>query len=176
MKKRKGFTVIELLVVIFIIITLNSISFVYYREGEKQLTFQRTVSKILQDIRRVQEMTIAGKKCPANVSCGQNTLYGIEFSKNSSSYFLYIDLNGNGLFDQSSDHLLEEGKLEAGTKIEEIKINDTFQDKISLTFLPPDPITLINGNPVFSTADIKITRGNANWLIKVNKFGLVAGN
>lgn len=175
----KGFTIVELLVVIFIITTLTTVSVAYYRQGEKQLAFQRTVSKVVQDIRRVQEMAMSGKKCPTGVLCTNESRYGIGFERQKKdSYFIFID-NGDGFYKEHEDYILEEVKLGNETEIIRLEIEGTSRNQVFITFLPPDPTTIIKhsaGIPSSLNAKITIKYKTQEKSIEVNKFGLIASD
>lgn len=177
---QNGFTIVELLVVIFIITTITSLSVVYYRQGERQLAFQRTINKIAQDIRKVQEMAMAGKKCPPPFVCTLESRYGIKFEAGTSSYLIFVDRNGDGVYRGNDDAIIEEGRLEKRATIESIigeKDGQEFSlSDVYLTFLLPDPTTIIKdeNNNSFLIAKIKIKYENQERRIMVNKFGLIA--
>ena len=66
--KKNGFSLVEILVVIFIVGLLSSIVFINYQEVRGQLALNRAAHQLLQDLRRAQEMSMSatdlkGQQC-----------------------------------------------------------------------------------------------------------------
>jgi len=59
---KKGFTVIEMLVVIFIIGVMSTVLVVNWRQNEKTYLVRRTAQEIAQSIRKAQDLALTGKK------------------------------------------------------------------------------------------------------------------
>jgi len=91
-RSAKGFTLVELLVVIFISVTISSISIANFRSGERQKRVVIAAETIVNAIRNAQNYTLSGKEIsdPANPTCrkpisyftrvtttGVVTLYGV---------------------------------------------------------------------------------------------------
>lgn len=182
--RNSGFTLVEILVVISIIIIMSGIVFVGYREGERQLILQRAANKLAQDIRRVEEMAMSAKECQP---CGGGVPvggYGVYFDKsNPSSYIIYADTQppqGNEFY-TPGDNVVETLQLESGVFIQNI---NTTPEKVGINFKPPDPAIMIkfpngggNGQEITAldaiitlalTADPSKTK-----TIKVNKVGRI---
>jgi len=99
--ENKGFTLVELAVVIFIILLLTAVTLPNYRSGEKRLALQRSANKLAQDIRRVQGMAMSAEEFHGIVPEGG---YGIRVRDKHGSppiytYFLYADCNNNEVYD-----------------------------------------------------------------------------
>lgn len=163
----KGFTLIELLTVLAIISILSSVSFAYYREGEKEFALLRSAHKLAQDIRRAQEMAMGARECcDGKIPAG----YGIHLKKNDDFYLLYADTNppkGNENYD--NDEEIEKIFFEKG-----IYIKNLSPSNVSINFKPPEPKVKISGDAdeleiVISLKD----RPEKEKKIKVNRAGLV---
>ena len=61
-KKKMGFTLIELMTVIAVMLIMSGILFVNHREGAKQLALDRSIHKLAQDIRLIQDMAMSSKR------------------------------------------------------------------------------------------------------------------
>lgn len=189
---KKGFTIVELLVVIFIISVLSSLSFASYRTGEKQFAIERSAQKLLQDIRRVQQMAMNSMIC--GLSCGEEWKtkvppggYGIYLVKDEKKYIIYADtspfnppaLLGNQKYDEGQDKIIEEIYLEKGIKVDSIIDFSQSQSlsSISINFLPPDPQVTISSQFSTTTAvTINLSFGPDipfKKSIQVNIFGLL---
>jgi len=187
LRNNAGFTLTELLVVIFIITLLGAITFANYREGGRQMALQRSAYKLAQDIRRTQEMAIAAKEC---APCG-NTIpprYGLYIAEPSSvSSSIFADIDNNGFY-FSSDKTVETTIFESGVSYLDVSgncanpmPNPSGLRRIHITFIPPDPITVLNvgWSPNTTTcSEITITlrfggAGGPTKSVKINNAGMV---
>lgn len=83
----KGFTLIELIVVIALIAGLSALAIPIYSSFQIEVQFDNTTAEITQTLRRAQALTLAGE---------QDKVWGVTFT--SSSYSLYA--NGDASFDE----------------------------------------------------------------------------
>jgi Tfp pilus assembly protein FimT len=171
-----GFTLVELLVSIFIIILISGIIFANYRVGGQQFALQRSANKLAQDIRRAQAMAMGAAACPAGTACAGQVPpgYGIYLSQGNTNYLLYADTNpagGNQNYD-GGDASIETINLEKG-----VKILSASPSSFSINFKPPDPIIIIRGSAGdVSTATITLallTDTSKTKTITVNSAGLI---
>jgi len=155
-----GFTVIELLVSISIILALTTLLFASYREGQKDFQLQKTAYKLAQDIMQVKEWAMNGKKLPDNSLPAGG--YGIYIEESSSSYVLFAS---------STENPIETIFLEKG-----INFSTTTPAPMTIVFMPPDPIVSVN-NVTGSNANATITLfsslNNKYRIITVNSRGLI---
>ncbi|MEK9129807.1 MAG: type II secretion system protein [Patescibacteria group bacterium] len=139
-KPIKGFSIIELIVVISIIGIMSSLMFANYRQGERESTLEYATQQVAQDIRKAQNLSLAGSKLDEDYTYG----YGIFFDKNKKSeYFIYGDVgekNKYYKFNIENDKEIFSEPIVLSTNVE---INITKNEDIF--FAPPDPITYING-------------------------------
>lgn len=176
--KKKGFTIIEFLIVISIIGIFSAITFPNYRSTQQQLVLQRSASKLAQDIRKVQEMAISAKECPPSICGGSEPIippgYGIYLHQGDSDYLLYADVNpadGNEKYDSGNDKVVETIEMEKG-----IEIKSVSPASMSINFKPPDPKVRISGTggdftEAIITLGVKDTSFEKE--VKVNKAGLI---
>ncbi len=172
---KKGFSLVELLVVISIIAILAALLLVNYKSGQKQLALNRAASKLAQDIRRAQEMAMAAEEVGENVPKGG---YGIYFRKQPSpqrSYIFFADKDINNKCDFGNESI-NEIEFEGGG----IKIKDLGGNHLNVIFRPPDPVTLFtdaDGNILdYSGISIEISLiedETKSKIIRVNKAGLI---
>ncbi|MDI6883129.1 MAG: prepilin-type N-terminal cleavage/methylation domain-containing protein [Patescibacteria group bacterium] len=134
---KKGFTLIELLVTMAVIAILSSVLFLGRTGQEEKLALQRSAFQLVQHLREVQEMAMAGQEASCNGS--KTYTFGLYFHKIQypNSYLLFADCNGNQRRD-GSDKILKELKLEKG-----VKVYDLSPSPLNLAFSPPDPVTYI---------------------------------
>ena len=177
--KNKGFTLLEITVVISIITLLSTIFLANYRQGEKNFALQRSAHQLAQDLRRAQEMTMAGREFKGKFQGG----YGIHLVKGTGEYILFIDCDDDDVFDEGNttcdnfgteDILIEEVSrfsLEEGITIKEILPSSPFLD---IKFYPPDPSTTITPAPANDSATITLTFGGASEKkVIINTAGLI---
>ena len=147
--KKNGFAIMELLVVIVIISALTAVVISNFPKIRLQLSLLRQVNKFEQDIRLVQEMSLAG--VPYKDSSGterQIDGYGIFVDINglgNKKYTIFADKSpGNKAYD-ASDYLIgtvDFSNLEPGIKIKEL--NNVSSNKASVSFSSSKIETTIN--------------------------------
>ena len=186
----KAFTLLEITVVISIIILLSTIFIANYRGGEKQFALKRSVYKLAQDLRRAEEMAMSSQMTPDSFEPGvfPKGGYGISFMKDSKSYVLFADCDGDNKYDEGSGassckeateitpypEKLEEIPFEQGIYIKELFKDSSLVDFLSIIFFPPDPIITINSDPAINSATISLTfDGVSQKTVTINKAGLI---
>jgi prepilin-type N-terminal cleavage/methylation domain-containing protein len=106
MKKRNGFTLIEVMAVVFIVGLMSVILVVNWRKNENRYQLQRTAQEIAQLIRKAQNLALVGKQMywpPSGLSIIPNS-YGVHFEKQSPTlYFIYGDHIGNDGYQSPED-------------------------------------------------------------------------
>ena len=134
----KGFTMIELIVVMSIVGILSSALFFNWRSGEATFALQNSAYKLAQNIREMQEMAMEAKEIDCNGYTGSS--FGVQFKSSWPTYYLlFVDCNDNQVQD-ANDKIFPTVNLEKGVKISTLSPVDSF----SVLFVPPDPITYIN--------------------------------
>lgn len=147
--KNKGFTIFELLVVVAVIGIISTILVVNWRQGEKQYLLQRTAQKIVQDIRKAQDLALTSYRHQGQIPPN----YGVYFTtQGPTSYKIFTDDNDNNQYD-SSDSDVETINLENGITISAL----SSEPKLHLTFSLPDAFTIINPSTGSATITIKRT-------------------
>jgi len=182
--KNRGFTLIEITIVVTIIALLGTIFIANYRGGEKQFALKRSAHKLAQDLRTAQEMAMSSQTTP--LEFGPETFpkggYGIYFEEGASSYILFADCDGDGLYDNTGGALSCRDAVEITPfpeKIEEIflekgiSIDSLFpvSPSISLTFFPPDPVLTIKPNS--NSASVILSFDGQTKTVSINSVGLI---
>ncbi len=168
---KNGFTLVEILVVASIIVILTSILIANFPKGRQQLALQRAAHNIIQNLRKVQEMAMSAREeiCPGGEKANG---FGIYFNQSfPNSYLLFANCDELYNYDAASgDKILENIDLEEGTKIFNL-----LPSLLSITFVPPSPITYINGFPgLWAQIVISLESDTSKIkVIKVNKAGLI---
>ncbi|TFB07961.1 prepilin-type N-terminal cleavage/methylation domain-containing protein [Candidatus Atribacteria bacterium MT.SAG.1] len=143
----KGFTMIELLIVIAIISILSSVVFLNWKSGEAGFALQNSAYKLSQDIREMQEMAMEARE----MDCGGGDTglsFGVQFKSSWSYYLLFVDCNSNYRQDSGEDFKII--NFEKGVEISNLSPSSFF----GIVFTPPDPITYIKGSSSGTIAEI----------------------
>jgi prepilin-type N-terminal cleavage/methylation domain-containing protein len=174
----KGFTMVEIMVVVAIILIFSSIMVANYRFGNQRLSLEMQTNQFAQNVRKMQSWSMSAHKV-LNIS---QPGYGIFFDQNDpSKYYLYVD---NG-YDQPSGVIPGNGKYDSGfDTIQEIivfsdgaKIQSCNPARASITFIPPDPsVKIVDGagglvdqtTISFASQDSVLTH-----TVVINKAGLI---
>lgn len=178
--KKKGYTLIEFLVTIFIILLLSSIFFLNYRSEEKNLALLRAAHKLANDIRRTQNMALQTEKCCGGI-IPQG--YGVYLNSEAEGYLIYADTypsGGNERYDSNRDFIVEQVSFEKGIYIREFKYsNITFPfSNWSINFKPPHPkINIQTQNSSYDELLIILAlknNPNRTKTVRVNNAGLIS--
>src|SRR4030042_6792647 len=142
---QKGFTLIEMLAVIFIISLLSTLLIANYRRSQKQYALEHAAQKLVSDLRRVQAMAMSGEV----IYTKQYFNYGLHVRKGQDYYVIYSDTTTKspdckykpqGPSDIDDD-TLETIYLPHNVEITNIRIppDDRTQQRLHICFTPPDP-------------------------------------
>lgn len=180
---RKGFTLVEIIVVLAIMAVLSTLIFNNYSRSKQQLALQRSAAKLAQDIGRIRQRAISTKQCPECGGPAPKTGYGIFLDATSGkneNYLLYADTSGENEFYTAADTVLETIELEKGIII--YKINVSPPNNVSINFKPPEPeikikysgveqnkidITLCIEGTACGLGDTKVIETNTAGLINI---------
>lgn len=135
-----GFTLVEILVVTFIIILLSGIVLANYGSTKGRFALERSTQRLAQDLRRAEEMAMSTQKFEGSVPPGG---YGIYFdSSEPYHYILFADSDGDGDGNYSGpSEQVENISLESKVKIKSLAPTDP----LTVIFIPPDP--QLSGGP-----------------------------
>lgn len=159
----KGNTIVEILVVIFIITLLSSILVADFPKIKRQFELTRVSYKMSHDLKRVQDMSLSGRQIEEEDVKG----YGVYVNLNSPSlgnkkYIIYADLDDNQQYNSLSQEACgEQGgnqnpiqdcvvetidldQSQSGIIISSIKAPTDVQ-QVDINFKPPNPtVTITN--------------------------------
>lgn len=160
MRASRGFTILELLVSVFIIVLMTAIVVPGWRAGETTLALDRAAHKLSQDLRKATELAQRAQffQCAAGSISG----YGMHVSfLTPTLYTLYVECNGNQTYDPGVDAVFQDVTLEG-----KIQITSATPSSFSILFVPPVPtISIQPGN--LSQASITLSVAGDLTRVKV---------
>jgi len=180
-KNKKGFTLIEMIVSISIIVMITTIFIANYRTTEKRTDLIMTAQKLVSDLHQAQNNTLGLVKYGTDVPPGG---WGVYFTTNQKDrYTVFADLDSSGpghmVMDAGEDVIsygARVAELSNNIEISAVRVGGTVKTSGTITFLPPDPKTNIyDGSATSTTMDIELkeTRNNTIKTIRVNFLGLI---
>jgi len=166
--KNKGFTIIELLIVISLVSTMSVLVFYDYGKNTKIFALERSAQKISQDLRITQQKSMAGE----GSSEGLNG-YGIIFDVSNNNYSIYLNNNETPYYD-TGDDIIETIEMPSDVKILNTKKDGSLLQPISISFFPPDPIVYIYDD--YNNAEAIVTLSlvddeTKKRIVKINNSG-----
>ena len=178
MKKRPGFTLIELIVSISVITIITAIFLANYRTATKRSDLRMTAQRVVSDIRLAQNYSLGLTSYgPEGMKTPPTGGWGVVFdlaNLGNKQYVIFADDNGNKVFN-AGESIESYGavitKLPENTIIDSISIGH----RVDVNYLPPDPIVTLSGSAgTHQSVDIVLrdTQANQTKTIRVNFLGL----
>lgn len=130
---KKGFSVIELMVVSSMFVIIFAVSLANYNQAQKTETLRVMADKLASDISWVQTASMAGLSEGEEV--GYN--YGIYFKTGGNGYEIYRDDDGNKVYNINTDKLIRTESMGAEFELGEIYVNAVYSDAVNVVFVPP---------------------------------------
>ena len=104
---RKGYTLIELIIVMAIVVFLLSVGLGGMINSQRQLTFLTAYERVLQTVRDARSLALAGKAMPDYTDYDQDGLkdtdlvtpanYGVHFDKDNKEIVMFADIHKTAL-------------------------------------------------------------------------------
>jgi prepilin-type N-terminal cleavage/methylation domain-containing protein len=191
---KRGFTLLEMLTSVFIIVMMTAFFIANYRSNNKRSDLTMTAQKLVADIHAAQNNTLGLNKYGTVVPPGG---WGVHFdlSGNPGQYILFADMNYPASSEPGQERSADSGfmrydngegdsgsgarvvTLPAGVFIDTITTGNGTTTAGNVTFLPPDPKTNIfdevtTATSTWMTISLRDKRENMIKTIKVNFLGL----
>jgi DNA-binding beta-propeller fold protein YncE/Tfp pilus assembly protein PilE len=172
-RPKSAFTLIELIIIIFIVGAISSITISNYRNGEKSRRVAIATDTVINVARTSQNYTLTGRDTTnADSDCRSPKYYFMEFSYTSTDVSLYAHNNCG------SDDLIQTISLPANTRIKAngLGVNTyTADTSLKVAFFPPfgKSEVWVNDNPTSTTfSSVRITLestdGTYNNTVEIN--------
>ncbi len=171
LKPLAGFTLIEMLITISIISILLSSMVSSSSLGRREFILTSSQQQLRAIISRAKSLSLSTALSTLGTICG----YGVRIDKDSKTAFIFRDLKISA--NCPGDNIYSAGGSEKlGGSLNEIKLDNSlsFSGNTDVVFIPPDPTTIINGDPNSLPVEIVIKAGDNNIRkIIINKAGLI---
>ncbi len=179
-KEKKGFTVLEMVISMSMVVLVTALFIANYRTTEKRTDLIMTAQKLVADIHQAQNNSLGLVKYSSGVPAGG---WGVNFSTtNNDQYTIFADLDSSGpgyMVMDAGENTVDYGariiSLPDNIEISAIRVGGVVATSGVVTFLPPDPKTNIyDGTSTSTTMDIELkeTRNDSIKTIRVNFLGL----
>ncbi len=146
--KKNGFTTVEMLVVLAIIVILPTVVIANFPQVKLQFALSRVAYAFAQDVRRAQDMSLSAIQYKDSFGIMQPISgYGVYLNMDSlgnKQYIIYADAYpGNQQYDDLDyvTEIVDLPSTEQGVVIKQI--DNIFGNSASINFNPPDPTTTI---------------------------------
>ncbi len=150
--RNKGFTFVEMLIVLGIIALFSGLAMINYSGQNQKLRLRTTVQETVNKLRQTQNFSVSTKISGAEVPGGG---YGIRFDKAANSYTIFADKIDppNRTFDAGEQ--IETKVLNSDLEISDITLSSSGSvNTLDAVFAPPDPITYLNASKVFDLSAV----------------------
>ena len=170
-----GFTIVESLVVVTIILVLLGIVLVNYRAGERNLSLDESAAILGQNFRRAEEMATSAKKFQGIIPQGG---YGINLKTDDDFYIIFADCNNDRQYTLSNScngfpEKVEQVSFGKRSKIASL-FSGSYLSVMNIVFIPPNPSIMISGTGTEAVIKLSL-KEDASVLrtVRVNKAGLI---
>lgn len=176
--KKKGFTMIEMLVGIFILVVLIGIILANFKQGGRNDDLRRSVAEVTSVLRKAQNLSLIGSQQNLPSGMSNNTgIFGVHFAlAQPTKYLLFLDFK-NAAGQNVSDGLYQSGE-ELPNSTYDLPLNTTLSvlnpnsgNVLDITFSPPKPTIYFNGVATATLAEIKVYQASTNnsKFVRVNR-------
>lgn len=175
LNSRRGFTLIEILVVVSTVIMLSAITITHSRVSERQIALYIETQKLANVIFRAKALALATYSDPSASRCGYGV--GIDYTEKRYSLFSHSAPNCSSLtsIPASSRTAITTYAMSSG-----LVFKNSAPDSLSVVlFVPPNPKTLlsVDGGATLTAQPAKMYLetgdGRAQRTITINNFGQV---
>lgn len=166
---KKGFTLVEIIIVIGVITLLSTMAILYSHTGEQQITLFQEQVKILNVLSRAKSLSINTFARP-DIPCG----FGVHFDETDNSFRIFretaAEIDCSDADFQRADNGSED--LEAFNLNPAISFDNLTVDDV--IFFPPEPaVAILPGFLEEATITLKIVGTGQTAAIKINNRGMI---
>lgn len=171
--RQKGYTLIEMLVVVFIISILMGTTLYNYSRQSNDEVLLFEAQKLAQFLRRAQNLALS----PQSGGVLANG-FGVRVSKATNSVFLFRDVGAPPNYIYDTTEKIEELVLDSRIKVDfllaPVVVGGLSKSVINILYIPPDPVLKIYTEPALDTGanNAEITLVLKSDITKERKIGL----
>lgn len=172
---QRGFSVIEMLVVMSILVVLTSLLILYNRTGELQIILLREQAHLISTVIRAKSLAL-NTLIEDTPACGYGVHIEVSTGTTPSRYFIYRDKaincrTSDHIYAASSDEIIKDSISTVPLQIAfgDIGVHD-------IVFVPPDPQAFLDGSQALTEADIvmKSNDGKTKATVTINNAGQIS--
>ncbi|PCI30692.1 hypothetical protein COB52_01260 [Candidatus Kaiserbacteria bacterium] len=146
---KRGFTLIELIVVMGIMMIITSILLVNYNKFGGQVLLRNLAYEVALSVREAQVFGISSRAFQGGFSTGHGVYFDLGSSTNSFS--LYSDADGNSFFNSASTEWVKTSTLGRGYSIDRICVSSGGSEscniiELDILFKRPEPDAIIRAS------------------------------
>lgn len=170
--KQKGFTLIELIVVVAILATLFTLILANYQGNKSRQALTQAVQKMILDLREAQNMAMSGSQIN-NQYYGYGIYINIGSGGSNTSYIIFGETQPDSrVYDSGADAVIKTVNFPTGVNIQSISSDDGRAD---IFFEPPDPKVYFRVSPASNQATIILQseKYSTTSAITINDSGLI---
>jgi prepilin-type N-terminal cleavage/methylation domain-containing protein len=169
-KNQKGFTLIELIIAISVIVISSSLLLASYKNDGKKNALLLAGQKMVSDIKTAQSASFTSKKLETTLPYG----WGIYFDIANNHYITFADLDNDKLYDVAEKN--QEIDLSQNITLDSITANNTTYNQANLFFEIDSGSVLFEGSQFSTeTSTIKIiNQDNTPGYITINNMGAIS--
>jgi len=165
-RSQGGFSLMEMVVSVFIIALMSGIFLANYRFGSSGTALKNTAEKMASDIRLAQNYCLGARDFNGSSASGG---WGVYVSKGTNTYIIFADQNQSGDRQTSEDYRA----VSLPSDIEISNIAGVSAVATTIIFYPPDPETRIDGAAAQVEITLRDKKTAQTYGILVNKMGLI---
>lgn len=175
MINNQGFSLIEMIVTLFIITLITGVGMVSYRENINRNNVKMAAHRLSTNIRMAQNKALGALEYDGATPEGGWGIYLDSSSPGSYKLFANTNYNDGADMDYDAGEADEdkggrEFNFTGGVEITNISIGS----EAHISFVPPDPVTYIyDGSSTSTGVEITLSDGEGMNKVKVNFFGLI---
>ncbi len=137
----KGFSLLEMLTVVFIVSILATITVVNFRQGKNQSDLRFGIDLLKTDLRKIETDAMSGVVLGINFPVGG---YGMFMQKGATTYTLFGDIDAGGDYDVGEE--IPNGIVELSQNVSILDLYITASENGAIVrILPPSPTRYVNG-------------------------------
>lgn len=137
----KGFSLMEMILVVFMVAFLSTITVVNFRQGQNQDALRFGIDLLKTDLRKIETDAMSGVTVNGDFPDGG---YGLYVVKSGITFTLFGD-NGNGDYDAGEEIPNGVVELPQNVTILDLVVDNPVDDTATVLILPPSPTRTING-------------------------------